>query len=80
MIVETPPKKRALEPMSAPQYIPVSPVKPDIFTNQPREVSPPAVISTPVKGAGMIPVTPDKSQSKSIYEQLGWDDDDMDML
>lgn len=80
MIVETPPKKRALEPMSAPQYIPVSPVKPDIFTSQPRAQSPPAVISTPVKGAGVIPVTPDKSQSKSIYEQLGWDDDDMDML
>jgi hypothetical protein len=33
------------------------------------------VMGTPVKGAAAVPVTPDKSQSKSIYEQLGWDDE-----
>jgi hypothetical protein len=34
---------------------------------------------SPVKGATpVIPVTPEKSQTKSIYEQLGWDDDEME--
>jgi hypothetical protein len=49
-------------------------------TNNTHPPSSPVVLGTPVKGADVIPVTPDKSQSKSIYDQLGWDDDDMDIL
>ncbi|KAJ5691182.1 DNA replication regulator Sld3 [Penicillium malachiteum] len=80
-IMETPPKQRGPEPMAAPRFIPASPSVPTMAVSQPRAPSPPAVMGTPVKAAGIIPVTPDKSQSKSIYEQLGWDDDDeMDML
>ncbi|KAJ6145061.1 DNA replication regulator Sld3 [Penicillium chermesinum] len=44
-----------------------------------REPTPPAILGTPLKDSVMVPVTPDKSQSKSIYEQLGWDDDDMEL-
>ena len=78
MIMETPPKqKRSFEEMSAPQSLPVtySARPPTIPT---RVSSPPAIAGTPVKAAAMVPVTPDKSQSKSIYEQLGWDDDEME--
>lgn len=85
MIMETPPKPHGLETLSATHIIPVSPAMPTMHTSQSRAQSPTAVIGTPVKATATIPVTPDKSQSKSIYEQLGWDDDDddddeMDML
>ncbi|KAJ5713973.1 DNA replication regulator Sld3 [Penicillium malachiteum] len=75
-VMETPPKQRGPESMAAPRFIPASPSMPAMVVSQPRAPSPPAVMGTPVKAAGVIPVTPDKSQSKSIYEQLGWDDDD----
>ncbi|KAJ5656039.1 hypothetical protein N7507_007989 [Penicillium longicatenatum] len=80
MIMETPPKQRGPEPMSAPRSIPTAPNFPVMTTNNTRPPSSPVVLGTPVKGADVIPVTPDKSQSKSIYDQLGWDDDDMDIL
>ena len=77
-IMETPPQKTrpsSLSNRSIPFQIPIQTVS----ANPTRVPSPPAVISTPVKGNSTVPVTPDKSQSKSIYEQLGWDDDEMDL-
>ncbi len=44
-------------------------------TDHSRAQSPPIIMGTPVKGAAAVPVTPEKSQAKSIYEQLGWDDE-----
>ncbi|KAJ6102917.1 hypothetical protein N7486_005344 [Penicillium sp. IBT 16267x] len=80
MIMETPPKQRGPDTMPAPRSIPAAPNFPAMATNNTRPPSSPVVLGTPIKGAAVIPVTPDKSQSKSIYDQLGWDDDDMDML
>ncbi|KAJ5777323.1 DNA replication regulator Sld3 [Penicillium odoratum] len=80
IITETPPKQRGLETMPDPSSIPAVPNLPAMIANNLCVPSSPVVISTPVKGAGVIPVTPDKPQSKSIYDQLGWDDDDMDLL
>lgn len=79
MIMETPPKlKRSFEELSAPRSVPV--FNSATTTNiQTRVPSSPAILGTPVKAAPEVPVTPDKSQSKSIYEQLGWDDDDMEL-
>ncbi|KAJ5107416.1 DNA replication regulator Sld3 [Penicillium angulare] len=80
MIMETPPKAHGMQPAPDTYTIPASPALPTMVTSQPRAQSPPAVISTPVKSS-IVPVTPEKSQSKSIYEHLGWDDDeDIDML
>ncbi|KAK5791130.1 hypothetical protein VI817_006439 [Penicillium citrinum] len=76
-VMETPPQKQrpSLSARSIPFQIPIQTVS----ANPTRKESPPAVINTPVKGTSTVPVTPDKSQSKSIYEQLGWDDDEMDL-
>ncbi|KAJ5767101.1 uncharacterized protein N7511_004717 [Penicillium nucicola] len=74
-IMETPPKKRALQETPTTPSI-LFPKSPDaMVVDPPRAHSPPAVMGTPVKGPAAVPVTPDKSQSKSIYEQLGWDDE-----
>ncbi|KAJ5279785.1 DNA replication regulator Sld3 [Penicillium angulare] len=80
MIMETPPKVHGMQPAPDTHTIPASPALPTMVTSQPRAQSPPVMISTPVKSS-IVPVTPEKSQSKSIYEHLGWDDDeDIDML
>ncbi|KAJ5926650.1 hypothetical protein N7516_008423 [Penicillium verrucosum] len=74
-IMETPPKRQAPQSISTPTAVPFSLSLDAMVTDNPRAHSPPMVIGTPVKGATAVPVTPDKSQSKSIYEQLGWDDE-----
>jgi hypothetical protein len=74
-IMETPPRRQAPQSMSTPTAVPFSLSLDAMVTDNPRAHSPPAVMGTPVKGAAAVPVTPDKSQSKSIYEQLGWDDE-----
>jgi DNA replication regulator SLD3 len=74
-IMETPPKKRAPESISTPTAVPCFTSFNAMVTDDSRAHSPPAVMGTPVKGATAVPVTPEKSQSKSIYEQLGWDDE-----
>ncbi|KAJ5098811.1 hypothetical protein N7532_005812 [Penicillium argentinense] len=78
-IMETPPGKQGSAPISSSRAIPFQMPIQTVSTNQVRAPSPPAVMGTPVKGAGTIPVTPEKTQTKSIYEQLGWDDDEMDV-
>lgn len=88
-IMETPPRQRGVDSMPAPFSVPRGMNVQALGTNQSRARSPVAVMGTPtkespvktspVKGpAPVIPVTPEKSQSKSIYEQLGWDDDEME--
>ena len=72
-IMETPPKQRDDDSAPAPRSVPFHPSGPSMSTTHSRAQSPPAVMSTPVKGDPVVPVTPDKSQS--IYEQLGWDDE-----
>jgi hypothetical protein len=73
MITETPPKQQGANPMLVPRSVP-------LFAPSTSQVPlSPAVIGSPVKSATLVPVTPEKSQTKSIYEQLGWDDDEMDM-
>jgi hypothetical protein len=74
-IMETPPKRRAPETISTPTAVSFSTSLNAMVSESHRAHSPPAVMGTPVKGAAAVPVTPDKSQSKSIYEQLGWDDE-----
>ncbi|CRL23043.1 DNA replication regulator Sld3 [Penicillium camemberti] len=74
-IMETPPRRQAPQSISTPTAVPFSLSLDAMVTDDPRAHSPPVVIGTPVKGATAVPVTPDKSQSKSIYEQLGWDDE-----
>ncbi|CAP93107.1 hypothetical protein E8E15_001396 [Penicillium rubens] len=74
-IMETPPRRQAPQSISTPTAVPFSLSLDAMVTDNPRAHSPPAVMGTPVKGAAAVPVTPDKSQSKSIYEQLGWDDE-----
>ncbi|CAG8019371.1 unnamed protein product [Penicillium nalgiovense] len=74
-IMETPPKRQTPQSISTPTAVPFSLSLDAMVTDNPRAHSPPAVMGTPVKGAAAVPVTPDKSQSKSIYEQLGWDDE-----
>lgn len=81
-IMETPPKQNNLNFAPAPRSIPPSTSLPLFTTNQlkqPRAQSPPAVMGTPTKGAAVVPVTPEKAQTKSIYEQLGWDDEEMEL-
>ncbi|KAJ5587641.1 DNA replication regulator Sld3 [Penicillium hispanicum] len=75
-IMETPPRQCGLDFARAPRSVPIVPV---MAPSQARAQSPPAVMGTPVKEPAAVPVTPDKSQTKSIYEQLGWDDDEMDL-
>lgn len=77
-IMETPPRKQGQPSISArsvPFDIPIQ----TLSTKRTRAPSPPAVMATPIKGSSGVPVTPEKSQTKSIYEQLGWDDDEMDL-
>jgi DNA replication regulator SLD3 len=74
-IMETPPKKHAPQSISTPTAVPFSASLNTMVVESPRAHSPPAVMGTPVKGAAAVPVTPEKPQSKSIYEQLGWDDE-----
>lgn len=74
-IMETPPKKSAPHSISTPTAVPFSLSLDAMVTDHPRAHSPPAVMGTPAKGSTAVPVTPDKSNSKSIYEQLGWDDE-----
>jgi DNA replication regulator SLD3 len=89
-IMETPPRQRGLDSMPAPRSLPMGSKAPVHVTSQYGPGSPQAVMGTPVKEspakrnpatepAPVIPVTPEKSQSKSIYEQLGWDDDGMEL-
>lgn len=73
MITETPPKQSALDPLNVPRSVPL------FAPTAPQVPSSPAVQSSPVKSAPLVPVTPEKAQTKSIYEQLGWDDDEMDL-
>ena len=88
-IMETPPRQRGADSMPAPCSVPGNMNVQALGTNQSGPRSPVAVRGTPVKEspvkrnpvkgpAPVIPVTPEKSQSKSIYEQLGWDDDEME--
>lgn len=73
MITETPPKQQGPNPKLVPRSVP-------LFAPSTSQVpSSPAVMGSPVKSASLVPVTPEKAQTKSIYEQLGWDDDEMDM-
>ncbi|KAJ5794112.1 DNA replication regulator Sld3 [Penicillium paradoxum] len=74
-IMETPPKKSALHSISTPTAVPFSLSLDAMVMDHSRAQSPPVVMGTPVKSATTVPVTPEKSQSKSIYEQLGWDDE-----
>ncbi|KAJ5827249.1 DNA replication regulator Sld3 [Penicillium robsamsonii] len=74
-IMETPPKRQAPQSVSTPTAVPFSLSLDAMATDNPRAHSPPAVMGTPVKGAAAVPVTPEKSQSQSIYDQLGWDDE-----
>ncbi|KAJ5950991.1 DNA replication regulator Sld3 [Penicillium vulpinum] len=74
-IMETPPKRHAPQSISTPTAVPFSLSVDAMVTENPRAHSPPPVMGTPVKGAAAVPVTPEKSQSTSIYDQLGWDDE-----
>jgi hypothetical protein len=74
-IMETPPKKRALQETPITPSVPFPTSLDAMVVSPPQAHSPPAVMGTPVKGPAAVPVTPDKAQSKSIYEQLGWDDE-----
>ncbi|KAJ5894001.1 DNA replication regulator Sld3 [Penicillium taxi] len=73
MIMETPPKQRASNPTSAAHITSIIPASPG---NQPPAKAP-AIIRTPVKGTATIAMTPE--QPDSVYAQLGWDDDDVDV-
>lgn len=73
MITETPPKQQGPNPMLAPRSVPL------FATSTSQIPSSPAVMGSPIESAPLIPVTPEKAQTKSIYEQLGWDDDEMDL-
>ncbi|CAI7588493.1 unnamed protein product [Penicillium glandicola] len=74
-IMETPPKRHVPQSISTPTAVPFSLSLDAMVTDNPRSRSPPVVMGTPVKGAPAVPVTPEKSQSTSIYDQLGWDDE-----
>lgn len=73
MITETPPKQPGLNPMLVPRPVPL------FAPNTSQVPSSPAVVASPVKSVPLVPVTPEKAQTKSIYEQLGWDDDEVDL-
>jgi hypothetical protein len=88
-IMETPPRQREVDSMPAPRFAIGNTNTQVLVTSQSRARSPAAVMGTPVKetpvkrspvkgATPVIPVTPEKSQTKSIYEQLGWDDDEME--
>lgn len=73
IITETPPKQSDLDPSIVPRSVPL------FAPSAPQVPSSPAVLASPVESAPLVPVTPEKAQTKSIYEQLGWDDDEMDL-
>ncbi|KAJ5158730.1 DNA replication regulator Sld3 [Penicillium coprophilum] len=74
-IMETPPKRHAPQSVSTPTAVPFSLSLDAMVTDSPCAQSTPIVMGTPVKGAAAVPVTPEKSQSRSIYDQLGWNDE-----
>lgn len=69
MITETPPKQQGPNPMLVPRPVPL------FAPSTSQASSSPAILRSPAKSAPLVPVTPEKAQTKSIYEQLGWDDD-----
>ncbi|KAJ5689869.1 hypothetical protein N7462_004261 [Penicillium macrosclerotiorum] len=72
-IMETPPKQRDPNPSTVPRSVP------SFTVNQPQAPSSPTAMETPVKIAAAVPMTPEQAQTRSIYEQLGWDDDEMEL-
>ncbi|KAF7717098.1 Uncharacterized protein PECH_004491 [Penicillium ucsense] len=73
MIADTPPKQQAvgrtsLEPRSIPLFAPTT-----------SQVPASPMKGIPVKNHTLVPSTPEKSQNQSIYKQLGWDDEEMDL-
>lgn len=78
-IMETPPRQSGGNIAPAPRSIPSSASMQLPTVGQPQAPSSPAVMGTPIKGAAVVPVTPEKAQTKSIYEQLGWEDDEMEL-
>lgn len=78
-IMETPPRQNGTNISPAPRSIPSRATMQPPIVSQPRAQSPPAIMGTPIKGAAVVPVTPEKPQAKSIYEQLGWEDDEMEL-
>ncbi|KAJ5091829.1 hypothetical protein NUU61_006699 [Penicillium alfredii] len=76
-IIETPPKQRAPRPVPSASPVHLAAGMQVANANKSRASSPPGAIETPVKRSTPVPETPDKSQS--IYAQLGWDDDEMEL-
>ncbi|EPS32273.1 hypothetical protein PDE_07233 [Penicillium oxalicum 114-2] len=73
MIMDTPPRhqgtsKNLLMPRTT-----------SLFARDASRVPPSPTKESPVKNATLVPSTPEKSQSQSIYKQLGWDDEEMDL-
>ena len=79
MVTETPPRQQDPFIMPGPISVPVSIGTPIMANHKTLTQSPPAIMGTPIKRAAIVPVTPDKSQTTSIYEQLGWDDDNIEL-
>lgn len=77
-VMETPPRQNSLNFAPPARSIPPCTSHPLFTANRSRAQSPTTITGTPVKGAA-VPVTPEKAQTKSIYEQLGWDDGDMEL-
>ncbi|KAJ5677860.1 uncharacterized protein N7477_003493 [Penicillium maclennaniae] len=88
-VIETPPRQRGVDSMPVSRSVPMDNHMQAPITTQSRAHSPAAVMGTPIQesplkrgpaqgSAPIVPVTPEKSQSKSIYEKLGWDDDEME--
>ncbi|KAF3384298.1 hypothetical protein F1880_002348 [Penicillium rolfsii] len=73
MITETPPKQQGPNSTLAPRSVPL------LFPSTSPVPLSPAVVGSAFKNTTLVPVTPEKSQTKTIYEQLGWDDDEMDL-
>lgn len=78
-VMETPPRPAGLNATPPSRSISSSATMKPPVVNRPRDPSPPAIMGTPIKGATVVPVTPEKAQTKSIYEQLGWEDDEMEL-
>lgn len=78
-VMETPPREHSNAPTTHRRPVPPRTGAPLLVANRAQAQSPPAVLGTPVKGAAAVPVTPEKAQTKSIYEQLGWEDEEMEL-
>lgn len=78
-VMETPPRQHSNASTTNPRSVPPSTSAQFLVANRAQAQSPPAVLGTPVKGAAVVPVTPEKAQTKSVYEQLGWDDEEMEL-